>query len=457
MIQKSTRTAIRKLENELELSTQSHLKPAVTANFNLIPQLQENSTILRVQENNSQFQISIATSTQHQYNITVPLVSTNRNLANKNEISQEEAQISINATNQPQSLQSSLTTTAISNIIQSTSEQVYNYKMHIITNKDLYRQTQSIPIQLIFFNARMRQLHKTLRSNNISPNKQLMIYYYKNRTNAKPVLPPRQTSTLPQLIHHDLQLVGISLNDIQSFYDLERCANNRKQWLKLVQSIRKQYIRQLSEDGIYEAPKTDIQTMTDNDYMFTAQMRSAQDATSIQDQDLSFTSETLETQIAETSKQVIVPDSPNITTIIVSEGSTSRTTIPAPTLTDQIVHTNITSNNAIINNNTTMLNNNNEPEDSRILITLTTKSLKMNAEPIKRATMETESNPNNTTNINNEQYNGIKKRSRSGPKQRRRKRQDINSENSTTCTTDQDRTSSVREEESIFNNTKRMK
>lgn len=179
---------------------------------------------------------------------------------------------------------------------QSTS-QAFDYKKYITTNIDLYNQTGSIPLRLVFFNARYKHIYKILNSHNLSPNKLMTSAYYTSRSKdntsiiddngaATDRLLHRRTSTLHLLIQHDLHKIGLRLDDKVSLNALEQCDKDRGKWLCLGPKLKNVYLQELRDLKIYALSLSKPDNNADMDYLFDAQFQAAQDITEISDQDI---------------------------------------------------------------------------------------------------------------------------------------------------------------------------
>lgn len=137
-----------------------------------------------------------------------------------------------------------------------------------------------------------------------------MLLYYTHRSTKTP-LTPNRTTTLPQLLQHDLHMIGLRLDDKASFHALEQFAKDRKKWLQLVQRIRLCYLKKLSDQQIYVPINSILAVSTDQDYFLNAQMHAAQDDAQDPDLETSFTSmlslndnvQTTEPNVTSTSKK----------------------------------------------------------------------------------------------------------------------------------------------------------
>ena len=105
-----------------------------------------------------------------------------------------------------------------------------------ISNARLYKVTQSQPLQVDITSSRLTLLGHILRSDINTPANQVMLQYFSNPRNQKKHS-GRQPTTLPELIHRDLQLALYNLRTQDDFLQLRQKAQDRAQWRQLVNQI----------------------------------------------------------------------------------------------------------------------------------------------------------------------------------------------------------------------------
>ena len=113
---------------------------------------------------------------------------------------------------------------------------------NIITNDELYKQTNTISITDEIFIMRWKYLGNILREkhNHICFN--IMQNYFKNESKNKKF--KGRKITLAKQLSMDLQLINLTLNNLNDFKNLTLKANDKKTWKNFMDELYQKYVEQ---------------------------------------------------------------------------------------------------------------------------------------------------------------------------------------------------------------------
>ena len=110
-----------------------------------------------------------------------------------------------------------------------------------ISVKKLYEQTGLKPLRLYIFKTRWKLFRKiVLMEQNIHAKKWMIDYFSNDETKRR----GRTKTSLPTIIHDDLQRINKSFKSIQDLEELEECATDDAVWEEMTKTIEESLIRQ---------------------------------------------------------------------------------------------------------------------------------------------------------------------------------------------------------------------
>jgi hypothetical protein len=127
----------------------------------------------------------------------------------------------------------------------------------IIGNKQLYNITSSAPISLEKIEKRWKLFGHILRSPSTTPAQTASKYYFQHNIKNH-----GQKTTLPKILHDDLDLIKLTLLNTNDYTSLKEKAANRNDWQKFTKQIVDQHKK--NEDTKRKHKETSQKTSSSN-------------------------------------------------------------------------------------------------------------------------------------------------------------------------------------------------